>query len=114
MAVRTKQLALPVLLTTAGGATIYTVPANETAILKTLTIVNGNAAAQTLDVAIGDPSPDIDNHYVMWNVPVPAAQSVQVQTWIVMLPGQRLWVVASLGNALVVGAFGTELEGVAD
>jgi hypothetical protein len=114
VAVRTKQLALPTLLVSAGGQTIYTVPANETVIVKTLTIVNGNAAAQTLDVAIGDPSPDIDNHYVIWNHPVAAARSDQILTWIVMTPGQRMWCVPSLGNALVVGAFGTELEGVAD
>jgi hypothetical protein len=114
VAVRTKQLVKPVVLTNAGGATVYTVPASETTIVKRMTIVNASAAAVAVDVASGNPSPDIINNYTHWNLPVGAQLSVDLETWLVLTPGQRLWVVPSVANVVVFGAFGTELEGVAD
>lgn len=111
MAVRTKLLVPPVLLTTVGPTVLYTAPADETAIVKTITEVNGNASTRWYSLLLnvsGAPVP------IVWRRLVPAASSAQLQTWLVVPAGGIVTVTQELANAITLSFHGTELEGVAD
>lgn len=108
MAVRTKVLAVGTgssVLTT-----LYTCPAGETAILKSLSLAKLAAGAVSFDVSIlraGTPR-------VVFREQFPLTSTVvHREVWIVLMPDDQLRVQTDTGS-VTVWASGTELEGVAD
>ena len=109
MAVRSKRLFGPVAIGTATSP-IYTCPAGETALLKSLWLwptgptvsavsvfINGTAAANQIGLII-----------------VPNSAEIRLAgQFLVLHPGDTLTLRTNLGTATVAG-FGAELEGVAD
>ena len=109
MPVRSKRLFGPVQAGT-GGANVYTCPAGETAILKTLTMFNPGAIATTLTMGIGSTA----NANVIVAQSVGNGATVVVNNLFICLhPGETLRCAAGAGNITVSG-HGAELEGVAD
>lgn len=111
MAVRTKLLVPPTLLTTTGPITLYTCPADETAIVKWIHEVNGNASPRWWSMTMRVSGADVP---VIWRRTVPAAGSQATESWLVVPPGGILKVTQELANAVTLTMSGTELEGYAD
>ena len=109
MAVRSKRLwgplAVPPVLTV-----VYTVPAGETALVKSLAIHNANAAAQGIAISLNGTAPQ-DR---VTNIPAAGNSGIQINGlfW-VFHPGDQIYVSAALG-LIYMSAYGSELEGVAD
>jgi len=111
MAVRTKLLASG-RSTSSTSAVIYTVPADETAIIKSILLCNINASTTTtialaVDTAANDKT-------LAWEEGLIARKSLLIEPYLVLQPGMEL----ALSNSASVGVnywvSGTELEGVAD
>lgn len=110
MAVRTKRLFLG-----ASGAAgtlnlVYTCPAGETAIIKSIGLVRPAAAAAGCLFAIRTGGVDT---FVL-RVDTNAGGGALSLPWIVMHPGDELRVLAAIANEFMMAISGTELEGVAD
>jgi hypothetical protein len=110
MAVRTKRLAAGSFNT----ATVspYTVPVDETAILKYLTLHNPSATtAATVTSRVS-----VSGSQRTWLVVTLAAgEARQFDIWMVLMPTESIQLVSSLaGNNIAYVLSGTELEGVAD
>lgn len=111
MAVRTKLLVPPTNLAVTTSTLLYTCPAGETAIVKTITEVNGNASSRWYSMTLSVSGADVP---IIWRRLVPAASSAQLLTWIVVPAGEVLKVTNELATAITLSISGTELEGVAD
>lgn len=111
MAVRTKLLVPPTNLAVTTATTLYTAPADETAIVKTITEVNGNASGRWYSMTLNVSGADVP---IIWRRVVPAAASSQLATWLVVPAGGILKVTSELATAITLSLHGTELEGVAD
>lgn len=108
MAVRTKHLARAA--ATATLAAIYTVPAGETTILKSVSLAKVAAGAVSLDLTIL--SAGVVTVVFREQFPV-VSTVVHREFWIVMQPGDVLRAQTDTGTA-TLWLSGTELEGVAD
>jgi hypothetical protein len=111
MAVRTKQLASG-RSTSATPAVVYTVPAGETAIVKSWNLFNINATTGTLVQILVDTA--TNNQTVYTEINMAARTRVAELAWLVLPPGAEI----AISNSAAVGVnfwiSGTELEGVAD
>jgi hypothetical protein len=110
VAVRTKQLANGVATTTL--TTVYTVPAGETCILKSLAAYNPTGGATTalfLRAVIGG-----NNRGLLLLPGMAANSSLYGEVWIVLMAGDSLQISATPSSAVQFVLSGTELEGVAD
>lgn len=111
MAVRTKQLAGASFTSGTGDVLVYTCPAAETAIVKSLAVWSqGGGITYTWKLR-----PDaVTGAFPVLSV-VPAANIPEYRdVWLVMLPGNRLELQRSGASAGSVVVSGTELEGLAD
>lgn len=109
MAVRTKQLANGVLTTTL--TTVYTVPADKTAIVKSLVFYSPVGAATTtifVSARIGG-----NARGITVNPGFAANTSGVLELWVVLGPTDELRVSANPSAAVQFIASGTELDGVA-
>lgn len=107
MAVRSRRLGDGIGTTT--GATIFTVPADRTAIVKEVCLQNGGAVAATVYVA-AFPGGGITGYYVALAL-VPAAGMTRVPAWFVMHETDVLKVVGPAGNTTAAYVSGTLLLG---
>jgi len=107
--VRSKRLWGP---TTVGvsGAVLYTVPAGETALVKTISIVNTFAVNNNFSLYLGTINPA----NLIFEASIDEANSLLLPgLFIVAHPGETIR--GQAGNAsCIVAGFGAELEGVAD
>lgn len=111
MAVRTKLLASG-RSSSATASIIYTVPADETAILKSIILCNINASTTTtIQIAVDTAA---NNLTLFWEEGLIARKSLVIEPYLVLQPGMEV----SLANAAAVGVnywvSGVELEGIAD
>lgn len=111
MAVRTKLLTSG-RQTSSTASTIYTVPASETCILKSIVLCNINASTTTtialsVDTASNDKT-------LFWEEGMMARKTLVIEPYLVLPPGFEI----ALSNSASVGVnywlSGSELEGVAD
>lgn len=111
MAVRTKLLASG-RSSSSTPSTIYTVPTAETAIIKSIVLMNINASTTTtitlgVDTAANDKT-------AFWEEGIIARKTLVIEPYLVLPPGYEV----NLSNSASVGVnfwvSGTELEGVAD
>lgn len=110
MPVRTRRLFGPVLAST-GTFTLYTVPADRTAILKYLTAVSifgGTTATYTLSVGAGS-----GTRITALRSLAPGAEAAAAdrEMWFVLTEGETLVVTVSTASGLVFSGSGTLLEG---
>lgn len=111
MAVRTKLLAAGRLSTTT-TVTVYTTPADETAIVKRLHIANVSAT-DTRTITAGADVPGFDKTFY-WEDTLMPRKSVDVETWLVLPPGYEFTLRSDGTTSVNYWISGTELEGVAD
>lgn len=106
--VRTKTLAAD----TAGGGstTIYTVPAGETAIVKTIASNKAAAGAVVMDLIVRRAG--VSRTVFRRTYPVVATVAYD-ELWLVLMPGDELRATTDTGS-VTLWVSGTELEGVAD
>lgn len=94
------------------ASVIYTVPADETAIIKDILLCNINASTTTTIALAADTA--ANDKTLLWEEGLVARKTLHIVLWLVLLPGYEL----TLSNAASVGVnfwvSGTELEGVAD
>lgn len=89
---------------------LYTTPADETALVKHVSITSADALQQVVTFRINGTAAAAD----VAHITVPALGEVQLPGWFwVLVAGDTLRAVGSRGNLNVAG-FGAELEGVAD
>ena len=108
MPVRSKNLADAAL--GVAVADLYTTPAGETALIKTITLCNVSAVlATTVTLRLRPGGSD----RIFYVVSIPANETRILDTWLVLPPGGKL-----RGNTTQAGTIitvhGAELEGVAD
>lgn len=109
--VRTKSLGIFDGTAPIGSTPLYTVPLDETTIVKYLTAYTTDAGARVF-VWVRPGTSGAITH--VWSVVPGATGTAQLSSWVVLQPGWQLgWVVTGTG-AVRLTASGTELEGVAD
>jgi hypothetical protein len=111
MAVRTKRLAAgTVAAATTGTIVLYTCPAGETAILKSLVAESGGTLSARFQLAVpGGAAPGL------WLVSLTPDQPADKAGWWVLSPGDVVQVVkTATGASLRYWLSGTELQGTAD
>lgn len=111
MAVRTKQLASGRRVDNTLGV-VYTVPADETAIVKTVRLVNLSTSTAAVVIVAMDAGA-FDNTLWLEQSIGPRAY-IEVLTWTVLPPGATIAVQGPGTPAVNYWISGTELEGVAD
>lgn len=111
MAVRTKRLAAGLNGTAAVGKTVYTCPAGETTIVKDVRLFARLSAVPTVKVyALSGAGTFV----ACLNRALADQEAAQFQGFIVLAPGDRILVEASVTDGIAYWVSGTELEGVAD
>lgn len=109
MGVRSKRLFGPLAIAM-GSTLVYTSPANETTLVKTLTITKAPAiVATTVTWSINGVG---NAAAVLTEVLTTQQRSSVLDVWLVLQPGDTLHVTTDLGIA--VSGHGAQLEGVAD
>lgn len=110
MAVRTKQLATGTI--TNANATLYTAAADETTILKYVTLFNPSATTATrVRVRLVTPG----GTRLLFFPNMAAQEMLRHDVWVVMNPGDAIDGFSALAaNNVEYTLSGTELEGVAD
>lgn len=106
MTVRSDQLGDVTPIAAAGAATLFTVPAGETWIVKRLVIFNQGALASKCYANL------LGTGQVLWAPSVAALTADDHDTWWALEPGRVFNVAAGVG-AIVVSAFGAKLIGTA-
>lgn len=91
-------------------STLYTVPAGNSAVISTLTVCNlANNANTTVRVAIQPGAASISNHhYVAYELPLPAADSIALTMGITMATSDVISVYSTSGN-VSFNLFGSEV-----
>lgn len=108
MSVRSKRLFGPISVGN-GVSVLYTCPAGRTAVLKSLTLVNGFNVVNSLAIALGAQA----SANFLWEGNVdPSASTVLNELFIVLQPGDVLRAQATSSFVVITG-FGAELLGVA-
>lgn len=109
MAVRSRRLGGPTFLTVTTDVLIYTVPADRTALIKSVSIANNSAGSAAIRVGIGGTGTGA----VILRTGTVAATSglVLVGLDLVAMPGEAVYVAASVANALTVSLHGAQLLG---
>lgn len=108
MAVRSRRFFGPTKIATAGAVVLYTVPADRTALIRTLVLANGTAAATGLTYLLVNGSSGADN--AVWVGTVGANSVTFVTADLILNPGDVLrgYVTSS---ACQFSAFGSLLDG---
>ena len=109
MGVRSKRLWGP---TTVGTShvTLYTCPAEETALIKTLAVANAYALTNTVTFKLNGTG----GAQSLWTEDVPSGKGFIIpELFIVLNPGDTFRALATGASVFITG-FGAELEGVAD
>lgn len=109
MAVRSKQL-WPPSAVNASGSLLYTCPAGETALIKTLSMYNTDVVPRAMGIRLGGNG--VNQTVVFEQVPAGFA-TVLRELFIVLQPGETVHGVTA-GTGGRIAGFGAELEGVAD
>lgn len=114
MPVRTKQLVLVTLTQVVPGAgtNIYTAPAGETVIVKSIYVWNNAPAAAVPDMAVRTAG---GNSYPFNRDSVAAGAVLRIDPmWVVLMPGDSIRTNPSIAGQFRYAISGAELEGVAD
>ena len=106
MAIQEKILGQSTILS-ASNSTIYTVPADTTAIVKTIWITNTTASDVTIELWVGAAAGDANK--LMEGFTIPANDFVQVITYIPMAATNTIQAKGSTNVALSVGVYGVEI-----
>jgi hypothetical protein len=91
-------------------STLYTVPAANSAVISTLTICNlANNANTTVRIAVRPGAAAISSqHYVAYELPLPAADSIALTLGITMAASDVISVYSTSGN-VAFNLFGSEV-----
>lgn len=95
-----------------GSTTVYTVPAGETAIVKSIYVFNLNASTNQFVRYLIDAGAFDKTTFRGFNLP--ATTGDYTEYWLVLPPGTELAIDLSTAIGLNYWISGTELEGVAD
>jgi len=113
VALRSKTLVGPVALSANNvDSVLYTVPSGETAILRSIRIVNTNSGSSATVKLRKTTSAG-----TIWKqVVIPAATEHRDETWTCFVDGDTIRgrVVENLGATVIITISGAELEGIAD
>lgn len=109
MPVRTARLAVGSAGVSGAGVVMYTCPTGKTAIIKDIRV--GSTGGAAADFLIGGVSGPAVVRLLTGNVP--AGDVRGLQPWIVLEPGDEIFIVPSVTGALNYWLSGTELDGVA-
>lgn len=104
--VRSRRFFGPILVA-ASPTILYTVPAARTAVIKTISVVNGSLAAVTFTLRINSGA---GANPIYINV-VAAASTILLFDLVVLNPADVLSVTTPTVNALQIAAFGSLLDG---
>lgn len=89
---------------------VYTVPSATEAVISTIILANRTASAETFRIAIRPAGASIsDEHYIAYDVPLPANDSTTLTLGITLAATDVLSVYASAVD-LSVNVFGTEIS----
>ena len=89
---------------------VYTVPANEAAVISTIVVANRAAAAATYRIAIRPAGAAIANqHYIAFDVTVGASDSTTLTLGLTLAATDVITVFASTAN-LTFSVFGSEIN----
>lgn len=111
MAVRTKRLASG-RVSVDTSVVLYTCPAGETCIIKSITLFNVNSSVANVVAILHDLGSNLQTP--TWEDTIAARKSFYLERWQVLLPGERLGLKCSVAGGINYLVSGTELEGLAD
>jgi len=107
MPVRTRRLGGPVALAALGVATIYTVPANRTAIVKRIQIRAAGAYTAGTAVTFYVGAPAAATAVLVY----PSVSGLDAETWLVLHEGETLQVGNGTNVSVTITVSGTLLDG---
>lgn len=90
----------------ASAATVYTVPALTTAVMREVLVANTTAGAVSVTVSIGA---DAAGTRILPTVSVPATSVMQIVGWTVLEAGETLEAYASASSSLTLTISGVEI-----
>ena len=90
--------------------TLYTVPSGNSAIISTVNICNQNASSDNFRLAVVPTGESLaSKHYLAFNTPIPAYDSIAVTIGITLSSQDTLRVFANTAN-VSFSAFGSEIS----
>jgi hypothetical protein len=97
-------------LTTTSLTDLVTVGAGKEVVISTIVIANRTASADSFRIAIRTDGDAISNkHYVAYDIPVAAADSITLTLGISMVATDVLTVKATTADVLSINVFGAEI-----
>ena len=89
---------------------VYTVPSATEAVLSTIVVCNRDSSATTFRLAVRPDGATIANqHYVAYDVALPASDSTTLTLGITMNASDVLTAYSAAGSSVTVNVFGTEI-----
>jgi hypothetical protein len=91
---------------------LYTVPSSSAAVVSSIVIANISASARTYRLAVKPTSGTTlaNEHYIAYDVSIPANDSVALTLGITLAAGNSIRCYASAASSLTFQAFGSELS----
>ncbi len=91
---------------------IYTVPTSSAAVVSSIVIANRSTSSRTYRLAVKPTAGTTlaDEHYLAYDVPIAANDSVALTLGITLAAGNRIVSYASAASSLTFTAFGSELS----
>jgi hypothetical protein len=90
---------------------LYAVPSGSSAVVSTIVVANRSASARTYRLAVKPTSGTTlaDEHYIAYDVSIPANDSVALTMGITLASSNVIVTYASAASSLTFTAFGSEL-----
>jgi len=91
---------------------LYTVPSSSASVVSSIVIANRSASARTYRLAVKPTSGTTlaDEHYIAYDVPIAANDSVALTLGVTLAASNSIRVYASAASSLTFTAFGSELS----
>jgi hypothetical protein len=91
---------------------LYTVPSSSAAVVSSIVIANRSTSARTYRLAVKPTSGTTlaDEHYIAYDVPIAANDSVALTLGVTLAASNSIRVYASAASSLTFTAFGSELS----